>query len=163
MSGNIEKVGEWDRVRLAIMMLKKEAQKSKSISLKRTGLFAEGEAKKHVSRQDLNWKPLNKEYLRRKKKRGLSNKILVATSTYFQSITSFVDMDTAYAGVRRVSRYKDGKSVANIAKIHEYGSKERNIPARPLWRPTFHAARKYWFEKANAALIFKTRMKKYGL
>jgi hypothetical protein len=31
--------------------------------------------------------------------------------------------------------YKNGESIANIAAIHEYGVKSRNIPKRPLFLP----------------------------
>ena len=47
--------------------------------------------------------------------------ILVATSTYFQNITSWADNERAYAGVKRDVSYDDGKAVFEIARYLEFG------------------------------------------
>jgi hypothetical protein len=95
----------------------------------------------HLKSQDLGWKPLTDRYRRRKRrfKRGgrLSEKTLIATATYFKSITAekFSPFEGA-VGVLRQARYQRGEKIANIAMVHEFGTKNRRIPARPLWKPS---------------------------
>lgn len=93
---------------------------------------------KHLQNQDLRWEKLNKQYRERKKKRGLSTATLIATSQLMQSITTQVTSNkmSAFVGVLRSGKRRDGEKPALIAAIHEFGSKRRKIPARPLFRPT---------------------------
>ena len=43
----------------------------------------------------------------------------------------------------------DGKTIlADIAAVHEFGSQSGNIPARPLWQPSYKEAVE-WHEKNN--------------
>jgi hypothetical protein len=116
--------------------------------LLQVGLRGEAIAKLHLQNQDLGWQPLSDRYLKlkmkqRKGKRRLSEKTLIATSSYFQSITSKVLGRRVLIGVMRGVRNDDGQEIANIAKIHEYGSTARNIPARPLWQPTLEELKNY--------------------
>jgi len=123
--------------------------------------LAEDTVRGHLRSQDLSWKPLSPDYAeakartragkrsyfrgarrgrraaRRKGGKRLSEKTLIATSQYFNSITSeIISPYEAGVGVARRKRYKGGEKIANIALVHEYGSKDGKIPARPLWRPT---------------------------
>jgi len=56
-----------------------------------------------------------------------------------QSITTELAGDrlSAFVGVLRSGKRKDGEPPVLIAEIHEFGSHARNITARPLFRPTF--------------------------
>ena len=138
MDGKFRKTGDWRKVNMMTRSIQAEMEKSRMLSLKRFGLKVEAVAKMHISNQDLGWAPLNPKYLAQKIKKGLSNNILVATSSYFQSITSYVILDTSYTGVKKHVTEKDGTFVADIAKLHEYGSDSSGIPARPLWKPTIN-------------------------
>jgi hypothetical protein len=95
----------------------------------------------HLVSQDLRWKPLSARYLKRKlgKKTGgrLSEKILIATGQYRRSITSeqFNPFE-GVVGVKKTQKYAGGEKVANIGLVHEFGTRDRRIPARPLWKPT---------------------------
>ena len=137
MDIRVDRVGDWAGVANMVAHLTEEMNKAKELSLKRWGLKAERVSKMHISSQDLGWKPLTPAYKATKIRKGLSENILVATSSYFQSITSFVEGDTVYAGVKKEVKNKDGEVIADIAKLHEYGSQSGQIPARPLWQPTF--------------------------
>ena len=94
---------------------------------------------KHLQNQDLSWKPLSPAYLASKKRRHLSTATLIATSQLMQSITTELAGDrlSAFVGVLRSGKRKDGEPPVLIAEIHEFGSHARNITARPLFRPTF--------------------------
>lgn len=132
----LTRIGDWTRAGNLVNALRNEAIKSREIALKRMGLSAEKIAKQHISSQDLKWAPLNADYKAAKVRKGMSENILVATSSYFQQITSWTADGTVYVGVKKVARNKSGQELANIAAVHEYGSTTANIPARPLWRPT---------------------------
>lgn len=163
---SFSRIGDWEKVGRLISNLKEEMENAQVISLKRWSLKAEAIAKKHISSQDLGWKPLKAATIEVKVKKGHSENILVQTSTYFQSITSWVDVSekVAYAGVKKTAKSKDGDNLADIAATHEFGSKTGNIPERPLWRPTF-AETMRWFATSNSrpSMILKENLKKYGV
>lgn len=142
----------FENAQKAVSNMVRDIEIINTIELKRIGLQAEKKAVLHLRNQDLNWKPLSERYRKRKtgersrtrndggrdrRFKKMSEKILIATSSYLQAITSWVQKETAYIGVKRGVKNKDGQEIGNIAKIHEYGSIARNIPARPLWKPTF--------------------------
>nr|DAJ85226.1 MAG TPA: virion morphogenesis protein [Caudoviricetes sp.] len=134
----LERIGNWQQAMSAVEDLGEKMLKAQLIAIKRAGLYAEGQAKKHIKSQDLGWKPLEPKTIANKIRQGYSENILVQTSSYFQSITSWVDENKgiAYAGVKKqVRNKKSGELIADIAKVHEFGSKSGGIPARPLWQP----------------------------
>tara|TARA_R110000850_G_scaffold101122_2_gene209301 strand:- start:888 stop:1364 length:477 start_codon:yes stop_codon:yes gene_type:complete len=139
-------IGDWLKVDHITKRIEQLGKETMIEGLVKTGLFAEGTAKKHMSRQDLGWKALNKDYKDYKKSKGLSTNTLVATSAYFQAITSFSKGKQVNVGVKKVARDKEGNEIANIAAIHEFGSTKRGIPARPLWKPTLDETN-VWLKK----------------
>jgi hypothetical protein len=151
---NISRFGAWGAVSRLIKNIDTDMSRAKDISLKRFVLYAEGKAKKHLRDQDLRWQRLSPKTLAAKVKKGGSNKILIDTSTYFQSITGWVHKDHALVGVKREARDKKGNVIANIARVHEFGSPKRNIPARPLWKPVMKETLKYMRGKGNPAKIY---------
>ena len=161
MSG-IRKVGDWDKVTRLIGALSKEMENARKVSLKRWGLKAEGLAKKHISNQDLGWEELSPTTLANKIRKGFSDNILVATSDYFQSITSWSDDQYAYAGVKKRATNSEGVEIADIAATHEFGSRSGNIPARPLWRPVMEETME-WYVNSDSRVdeIFMKNIKKY--
>lgn len=133
----VEKTGNWRKADRTVRALQHEMRHAQTVALKRWGLFAERTAVGHIARQDLRWRALKPATVAGKVRQGYSENILVRSSTYFQSITSYVIKDVAYAGVRKMVNYSNGAEVANIAAVHEFGTKNGNIPARPLWQPTY--------------------------
>lgn len=131
----VERIGDWARVARIIYNLQRLINESRNIWLIRMAAKGESIAVNHISAQDLGWKRLKPATIRQKVNKGLSENIYVATSTYFQNITSWVKDDTAYIGVRKGVTHPDGEEVGNIAKWLEFGTS--NMPARPLWQPTF--------------------------
>lgn len=157
----VKKIGDWGKTKRLVVNLAPELRKSRELSLKRFGLKAEGTAKKHMSAQDLGWAPLKIATIAAKLRKGLSENILIATSSYFQSITSYVIDDTVYVGVKKTAVGSDGKTIHDIAALHEYGSISGTIPARPLWKPTLDETL-IWHGKNNTPeSIFMKRIKKY--
>lgn len=139
----IELTGDWKGATLTLKNLNNSIRSSGRQALKKAGLYAEGQAKRHLSAQDLPWRPLKPETVAQNIRKGESTNILTATSTYFQNITSFVSGDVAFAGVRRTVKTRDGDILADIARVLEYGSRIRNIEARPLWKPVRNETKIY--------------------
>lgn len=140
MALKIFKTGEWDKVNAKInaTYLIKGIDAANDLAMKNVVAIGERIVVKLLVSQSLSWAKLSPNTLKHKlnKKPPGSNKILIDTSTYLQAITSLVQNKVGFVGVRRLSLYKNGQSVANIAMVNEYGSKARNIPARPLFGPS---------------------------
>lgn len=160
---SIRRTGNWRGIGALIDNLEKECKIAVDTSLKRFALKAEGTAKKHLRDQDLNWKPLKPATLAAKLREGYSEKTLIRTSSYFQSITSWVDKtkDVAYIGVKKEVKEPEGRYIHLIARVHEFGSMSGNIPARPLWQPTLEETIEWHKKNNNPATIFLRNIRKY--
>lgn len=156
---SMQRTGAWGQVANLIRNIGPEMRMAKRDSLYRFAAKTEAIAVTHISAQDLGWKRLKAATIRRKKKKGFSTNILVETSTYFQSITSWVANDTAYIGVKRGVYEPDGTEVANIAAIHEFGAGA--IPARPLWKPSLNEALIWHTNNNLPSKLFWERIKRY--
>lgn len=161
----VTRIGDWDRVEGLIGNIGREMIEARDISLKRWGLKAEQIAVRHISKQDLAWKELKPATLAEKIRKGFSENILVRTSTYFQSITSWAIGNSVYAGIHQKAVSKDGEVLADIAATHEYGSRSGNIPARPLWKPTFDETMQWYMSGENQpqAIFLKNIRRRYGV
>lgn len=158
MASSLKKTEGWGRLAKVISQLPKEMQEAREKGLKQIGLKAERLALLHMKKQDLSWQDLDKKYVLRKVKKGHSNKTLIASSEYFLSITSFSNKNTAFAGVKRDAKSKDGESLVSIAAVHEFGNK--NMPSRPLWRPVFKETMKWVKTEKPFARIAVANLKK---
>jgi len=152
----IYRTGKWGDARRFFGQLKPAWNEAKKKALQRIGLQGEAIVIENMTFLQSEWKDLSASYLAYKVKKGYSNKILFKTSSMFQSITSWTEGNTAYIGVKRTARNKDGEEIANIAMVMEFGSKKRNIPERPLYKPSKKEL-KEWLEKRD---IFKEEMLK---
>lgn len=145
MSFDIKKTGDWEQVLALSKGMASDIKKAQYIALGKVAARAEAMAVKFIRDQNLPWKKLSDKYLARKEREGLSSKIYVATSLYFQSITSTVNPQAtkAWAGISRKAKNKDGQYVSDIAKVLEYGSIKRGIPPRKLWSVVYRDMRKF--------------------
>ena len=157
----MRRTGDWAKVARLIGNMSKEMKRAQELSLKRFALKAEGTAKKHISDQDLGWAALKAATVADKKRKGYSDKILVRTSDYFQAITSYTLKDHAYIGVLKVAKNKDGNVIANIAAVHEFGSPKRNIPERPLWKPTLDETITWAIKNNDPRDILRKNLRRY--
>ncbi len=73
-----------------------------------------------------------------------SSKALIDKGDLIRSVNvqKFADGAVYFVGVHKMAAYKDGVSMANIAEVHEFGTKDGRIPARPYLRPSFAEWRK---------------------
>jgi hypothetical protein len=90
----------------------------------------------HIEKNNLPWKPLNPKYLEWKREQGLWRKTWKATGQLKGDIEVIKTPTGWWAGILGTKKYSDGTLVSLVAIVLEYGSPTKNIPARPLFRPT---------------------------
>lgn len=61
-------------------------------------------------------------------------KALIVTAELRNSITVIIEGDEAFIGVTRTARSSDGKSLVDLAQLHEYGGPPVIIPITPKMR-----------------------------
>jgi hypothetical protein len=101
---------------------------------------------KHIQNQDLDWEPLEAKYLLRKIAEGFSEDIRIRTGTSIETVR-VIDLgrDQYFVGWARGVRSKEGEDLVQINAVHEYGSNDGTIPARPVVLPSVNELRE-WFE-----------------
>jgi phage gpG-like protein len=136
-------LNNFDSVRKAFEDLGNQMEAKQVEALQKIGLYGETLAKKTISTQSMNWTPLRAKYLAYKIKKGFSEKILVKSSSLFQSISSWVDKTkmVVHIGIPINAKNSKGQPIHKYAKVLEYGSPSKNIPPRPLWRMVMEATR----------------------
>lgn len=97
--------------------------------------------RKHIrtSGGSLGWAPLSPNTVRVRASKGYDpSRLLYMTGSYYRSIKVWKKGKKSYVGVKANTPHPiTGKPLGQIAMILEYGSQVRNIPARPLWLPSF--------------------------
>lgn len=156
--------GPWEAVTKLLKDVDKVMAEASLEAARKSGLMAESIAKKKLGGQTENWAPLQERTKKRKEKKGQSDAILIATSQYFQTITTWDDgKKRVLVGVKRTARTREGEPLAEVAAVHEYGSRIRNIPARPLWGPTVKELAIQLRRRSLLAEAFKKRAARYGV
>lgn len=75
------------------------------------------------------FKPLSELTLAARKLAGFGGtKALMVRGDLRNSVTAIVEGDEAFVGVPRKARARDGRSLVEVARIHEYGSDPTVIP-----------------------------------
>lgn len=97
-----------------------------------------------IRNQSYNHVPLNQAYLESKKKKGLDPRILIATADYVNKIKAKrvkgAGKEVSYRVGPPMGIHKpSGLPYKTLARIHEFGSDDGRIPARPVWRPSWSA------------------------
>lgn len=99
----------------------------------------------NIESQSLSFAPLTQAYLNRKIALGLDKRTLIATSNYVSSIEirstgSIGGRMSMFVGPSE-GTHVSGLPMNAIAAIHEYGTSDGRIPARPHYRPTWEQTR----------------------
>jgi hypothetical protein len=119
----------------------------------------------HLKNQDLPWRRLKKKYKMKKLIDGFDTRIWMRTKTVRNAIITQYKKNSVTVTVDKVPMpiTNGGKKISalKVAKINEYGSAARNIPARPLFAPSIKEALA-WHAKNNLPeMIFMKAIKKY--
>jgi len=112
------------------------------------------EAKEIIKKQKYKWAPLNEKYLEHKKKKGLDERILMATGDYVdKGIGKWEKDGRLFVGPVPGIHKPSGLPYQLIARYFEYGTWK--MPARPLWRPLISSLlrkQKKYRKKYDAAI-----------
>jgi len=123
--------------------------------LKRVAHEAKRDLKKRIADQAFKWKPLSPKYKARKERLGLDPRTLIATGKYLKSIRVASRMygnNLSYQlGTRKDTHGPSGLPYIELARLMEYGSRKRKLPARPHWRPTIRKYRRLQQSRIKAA------------
>lgn len=141
---SVKKYGDWDLARLMTSSLKSDIDAATKVALKRIGLETERKVVKYIKRQPKTWPPLSPAYRTYKSSQGYSTNMLRKTGDYINSINSQLSDNnrTVFIGAKKASISKQGESYALIAAVLEFGSRKRNIPARPHFSPVNRVMKK---------------------
>lgn len=73
------------------------------------------------------------------RKGGTSTKALIDDGDLIRSIKvqPLFGGEAYFVGVHKMAIDKGGNDLANIAEVHEFGTKDGRVPARPFLRPSF--------------------------
>lgn len=160
MAKAMKRVGQWDKVGRICKDLRQTIKTEAGRDLADSVTWGEKTAVKFVRDQSLSWQPLNPAYREQKMKEGKSSKTLIASSQYLQSISSNASYPHAWVGVKRTARSKDGESLVDIARVHEFGAISLNIPSRPLWSVINKHLQAWWKKRNTSQRIVNRLMRK---
>lgn len=97
-----------------------------------------------IVRQKYKWKPLSKRWLKTKEKRGLDLRTHIATGEYLRSIRAIprkrkgkIVSWGVSPGHHNLIHKSSGMRMHRLARLLEFGSKDKRMPARPHWRPAW--------------------------
>ncbi len=118
---NIKKIGEWNMARAAVQRQGMRAHRAMGKATKQEAHLMRGMiVRAFVSggrSNGVNWPKLQPATIAAKK----SSKPLIDSGDLRNSVVVVTDGNDAFVGVTSKSRSSDGKSLANIAAVHEYG------------------------------------------
>lgn len=172
---SVEMIGDWAKTKALLGRLDKEFQKAYKTALARMGKEAESALKKGMTEGTPGGQKYAPNHPFTIARKG-SSKPLINQGDLRNSIKSrVIDGTTVFVGINRSARGKDGKSLVNIAAIHELGdgkggdllievtpkmraylhsqglhlkqdTKYIRIPRRPTFEPVFEAEKDNWQE-----------------
>lgn len=145
LTPKIELFGDWEQVDDLLKHIDKTIMAGAILGQKSAADKIIKIVKKNIRENggSIGWQPLSERYAARKERDGYNpDTILRMTGLYYRSINSWSNGLNYYVGVKKNVKHprKQGKSsltLVQIANILEHGSVVRNIPARPLWLPSY--------------------------
>lgn len=89
------------------------------------------------------------------RKGGGSTKALIDDGDMIRSIkvVPLFGGEVFFVGIHKTAVDKKGNVLANIAEVHEFGTKDKRIPARPFMRPSFAVWKKGVEARMTARLV----------
>ncbi len=115
----------------------KDMQKRVDNTMKEAAFRLERIMVLHIQNQDLDHEPLSFRYIFRKIAEGFSEDILIRTGTALETVRVIpIDKHNYFVGWPRGVQHKEGGEVYQIMAVHEFGSNDGTIPARPVVQPS---------------------------
>lgn len=143
LTPDVQLFGDWNKVRLFIHLLPELISKGSDKGQESAAKQLYRIVRRHIinNGSSLGWAPLSLDYQFKKAKSGFPpGRMYYASGTYYNNIKVWKKGGNTYVGIKarvKSGSSKQGLTLGQIARILEYGSSARNIPARPLWTPSF--------------------------
>jgi phage gpG-like protein len=137
MGDGIQKFGDWARVERMLAQAGRKLQREVGRATDRNGRLLEAAMVNRIESQQLS-PGLSEKYKAWKAKHGYSEQILILTGTLIASIRYHKkDWQGGFVGVLRnvMSKGKKPVPLVNIAAVHEFGTSDGRVPARPYMAP----------------------------
>jgi hypothetical protein len=96
-----------------------------------------------IRNQEFHFAPLSEAYRSRKASRGYGSLILIATGSYIEGmkisdVEERGDLKSVFVGADPNATHEpSGLPMSYLGAIHEYGTRDGRIPARPHYRPAW--------------------------
>ena len=147
---NYEKIGQWKQANFMLAKFPFIVNKATNLGLRDFCVKYAREVRRNIQNQgaSLGWEPLSPGYQEFKERwaEGDANQMLNFFGVLSRNIRSFKVGNTWAVGIKSdvinekmsVLRNNRTLTVAQYAGVLEKGSHSRNIPARPLWQPSFY-------------------------
>ncbi len=134
----VQKTGDWAKARRLITAAPRKLKIAVEISLRQEALVLRNEIVQGLTRQAPGGqalKPLSPLTLAARRFAGFKGtKALIRRADLRNAITTVVRAGTAFIGIPRKARTKEGDAMVDIAKLNEFGSDPMVIPMTPRMR-----------------------------
>jgi phage gpG-like protein len=145
--------GDWKSLERQLAGIGDRLRREVTAATDRVGRLVEERMVGHFEGRDLGWPALSPRYLKRKIAEGYSEQTLVRTGTLMANLRYHrKKWNRGFVGVLRNVTTPDGESLVNIAAVHEYGTKDGRVPARPFVAPTVEECRDEVIREYEAAI-----------
>lgn len=133
-----KRTGDWARARKLLSAAPERLGSAVGIALRQEAHVLRNEMVQGLTKQAPGGEPIkppSELTIAARHPRGFKGtKALLVRGDLRNSITVVVDDDEAFIGILRTARSKDGKSLVNLAELHEYGGPPVVIPITPKMR-----------------------------
>ena len=134
----VSRTGDWARARRLLTAAPQRLQAAVSAAVRQEAHALRNEIVQGLTRQAPGGEPLKPPSpltIAARELEGFGGtKALIVRGDLRNSITVFVQGDEAFIGVSRSARSKDGASMVDLAKLHEFGGAPVIIPMTPKMR-----------------------------
>lgn len=134
----VSRTGDWARARRLLTAAPQRLQAAIGTAVRQEAHALRNEIVQGLTRQAPGGEPLKPPSPLTVAARELEGfggtKALIVRGDLRNSITVFVQGDEAFIGVSRSARSKDGASMVDLAKLHEFGGPPVIIPMTPKMR-----------------------------
>ena len=134
----VSRTGDWARARRLLTAAPQRLQAAIGTAVRQEAHALRNEIVQGLTRQAPGGEPLKPPSPLTTAARELEGfggtKALIVRGDLRNSVTVFVQGDEAFIGVSRSARSKDGASMVDLAKLHEFGGPPVIIPMTPKMR-----------------------------
>jgi phage gpG-like protein len=134
----VSRTGDWARARRLLTAAPQRLQAAIGTAVRQEAHALRNEIVQGLTRQAPGGEPLKPPSpltIAARELEGFGgSKALIVRGDLRNSITVFVQGDEAFIGVSRSARSKDGASMVDLAKLHEFGGPPVIIPMTPKMR-----------------------------